>query len=80
MIFICDNLLTITKKDEEGKEDKGKEKIRRFLRIAIELPIELQMLLMNRTQGSSSIFIPLSERETALKSLALEFAFQLKTC
>ena len=80
VIFICDNLLMITENEEGTTKDEVQEgeaeRIQRFLRIAILLPMELQMLLMNRTQGSSSSdFIPLSDREIAFKNLALTFAF-----
>ena len=79
VIFICDNLLMITENEEGTTKDEVQEgeaeRIQRFLRIAIRLPMELQMLLMNRTQRSSSDFIPLSDREIAFKSLALELAF-----
>ena len=60
--------------EEEGitnaEQQREEERIRRFLKIVIQLPMELQMLLINRTQRSSSDLISLSDREIAFKSLA----------
>ena len=58
--------------DEDEGEGEEDENIHRFLKMAIQLPMELQMVLMNRTQGSTSDFISLSDSESALISLASE--------
>ena len=46
------------------------EKIKRFFKIACSLHFDLQMVLSIRSQGLSSNFITLSERQVAIRELA----------
>ena len=69
-----------TKMEEEEKEDQIEEEFQsrtsamRFFRIARELHLDLQMVLVNRCLGSSSNSIPSHDRELAFRSLALEYS------
>ena len=76
-IFISDNFLKFQEigsrefqREAAGNEVNKIESIRRFFNIAAQLPMELQMLLVHRIQGSNLDYIPLYEREEAFKELA----------
>jgi len=46
----------------------------RFLLIARKLPLELQMVLSNRTYGSFTDIVPFRNSETAFKKLEIEIS------
>lgn len=57
---------------EEFEADK-KHRIHSFLEFCRELPLELLMLVINRSQGISDDIIPYQDREIAFKTLAASF-------
>jgi len=57
-------------KEKIGAEEKKGLQAQRFFQIAVRLPMELQMLLVNRTQKSTLDLIPIDDREQSFKSLA----------
>ena len=68
-ILICDQLLKIT--EESRKEEETTKLIRRFFGIAIKLPMNCKMVLMNRSQRSTTDLISIADREEAFKLLAI---------
>lgn len=63
IIFLCDDYL-------RSKIGDSNPKMRRFLKIAQGLPIEIQMTLCNRMVGLTRDLIPKEESEAAFKTLA----------
>jgi hypothetical protein len=63
IVFLCDGLLEIKKREWNGPEA-------RFFRIARKLPLEIQMILCQRLVGSMFENIPFKFRESEFKELA----------
>jgi hypothetical protein len=62
VVFLCDGLLELEAKNMSGAA--------RFLRVARDLPMELQMILCYRVVESASLNIPGEKMEKAFKELA----------
>jgi hypothetical protein len=63
VVFVSDGLLRLSQNKISG------EKLPRFFKIALGLPVELQMILCYRAVGLARSLIPLKEREQAFKDL-----------
>jgi hypothetical protein len=78
IVFICDGLLainpavlgTVETIRGRGPAESPSEGSVRFLRVAVRLPLELQMVLCHIAFGSSGNTIPATESEIAFRSLA----------
>jgi hypothetical protein len=67
VIFLCDGLLEIRRKIKIKKHLPNRA---RFLHIASQLPIEIQMILCHRVVGSMKENIPVEDSENAFRNLA----------
>ena len=65
VVFLCDGLLATTKPSAAGASE-----VARFFQIAIQLPMELQMVLCNRMFGSGKDYVLTRHSEPAFKKLA----------
>ena len=66
IIFLCDGLLQVSKHQEDHSLKNGS----RFLKVASQLPMELQMVLVNRTWRVSRDFVQLTDSEAGFRDLA----------
>ena len=66
IVFLCENLLAIS---VSSSSSSPKSAARRFFAIAVQLPIELQMSLCHRVQGSSRDIILSTKSEIAFRVL-----------
>jgi len=70
VVFICDGLLQVPESQLESTPTS--ERATRFFRILQRLPLELQVLICNRSVGSKEDDIPQAKREVAFRRLTRE--------
>jgi len=56
-----------------GDSSGDSERLRKFVQLAMKLPMDLQMVLCNRASGLSGENIPLAAREAAFKTVVLDY-------
>jgi hypothetical protein len=71
VVFHCDEYLMIKKSDADDNVDEKARK--RFFLIAKQLPIELQMVLCNRSCGVAKDIILRRHSEPAFKKITWKF-------
>lgn len=74
VVLVCDGFLRLAQPAEDLSPAKGTGEVQdfgRFLEIASKLPMELQMLLCHRVQGSVKSNIPGADFDFSLKCLEL---------
>jgi len=71
VVFLCDDLLVVREGPVPGVDQVEAGNFQRFFRMAVMLPMELQMILCARVHGMSAGIISANSSEIAFRSLAL---------
>jgi len=70
VVFICNDLLVLTTSAVKQEEEKERVEAKRFFKLVVRLPMELQMMVCHHVYGSQGDNILSKDSEAAFKALA----------
>jgi len=83
IVLLCDEFFALRGEGQEGsawpEEPENTTAARSFLRVAVGLPMELQMVLCHRACGSGGILVSRTDSELAFRLVLFEDDFLKKT-